>query len=223
MTPLPKQTAATQGAILVSTEQGIALTDGTLSIRGDFSRLLPRVKPTNLAHELAVRAARVKGVECPKVVDATAGLGEDSFLLAAAGFDVRLHESNPTIAALLRDALERAAGDERLAPIVAHMELHEVDSFVALRELPFQPDVVLLDPMFPARSKSAAVKKKLQLLQQVEQPCANEEALLDAALAAHPRKVIVKRPAKGPLLANRKPNYSLAGKAIRFDCYVLSQ
>lgn len=206
---------------LVITADGLTLSDGTLSIRGDFARLLPRIKPSNLAHELIVRAARVKGADHPVVVDATAGLGEDSFLLAAAGFSVRLHEDNPAIAALLRDALERASADTRLAPIVARMELHEIDSLVALRELPFEPDVVLLDPMFPARSKSASVKKKLQLLQGIEQPCADEDALFDAALAARPRKIVVKRPVKGPQLAGRKPDYSLDGKAIRFDCYVV--
>ena len=222
MTPPLEQSIDAQDPTLAVTADGLALSDGMLSIRGDFARLLPRIKPANLSRELVVRAAHVKGADEPlTLVDATAGLGDDSFLLAAAGFDVRLHESNPVIAALLRDALERAAHDERLAPIVAHMELCEVDSIVALRELPHTPDVVLLDPMFPARSKSAAVKKKLQLLQQVEQPCADEGALLDAALAARPRKVIVKRPAKGPQLAGRKPDYSLAGKAIRFDCYVV--
>ncbi|MBR3181084.1 MAG: class I SAM-dependent methyltransferase, partial [Eggerthellaceae bacterium] len=68
-----------------------------------------------------------------------------------------------------------------------------------------------------------AVKKKLQLLQRLEQPCEDEQALLDAAFAAQPRKVIVKRPAKGPYLADRKPDYSLAGKAIRFDCFSIAR
>lgn len=213
---------ATSPAIVTADDGSLALSDGTLSIRGDFTRLLPRIKPTNLSRELVVKAARIKGASGQlRVVDATAGLGEDSFLLAAAGFDVRLHESNPIIAALLADALERAARDERLAPIVARMELHQVDSLVALRELPYQPDVVLLDPMFPERHKSASVKKKLQLLQQVEQPCADEEALLEVAFAAQPRRIIVKRPAKGPFLAGHKPDYSLTGKAIRFDVIVL--
>ncbi|MBO4353268.1 MAG: class I SAM-dependent methyltransferase [Eggerthellaceae bacterium] len=210
-------------AVIVTADDGsLALSDGTLSIRGDFARLLSRIKPANLSRELVVKAARIKGAGSPlRVVDATAGLGEDSFLLAAAGFEVRLHENNPIIAALLADALERAARDERLASIVARMELHQVDSLVALHELPYQPDVVLLDPMFPERHKSASVKKKLQLLQQVEQPCTDEEALLEAAFAAQPRRIIVKRPAKGPYLAGRKPDYALSGKAIHFDCYAV--
>jgi 16S rRNA (guanine1516-N2)-methyltransferase len=81
--------------------------------------------------------------------------------------------------------------------------------------------LVLLDPMFPERRKSAISKKKMQLFQKLEAPCDDEAELLDAAFAAKPRKVIVKRPPKGPFLAGRKPSYSLTGKAVRYDCYVL--
>ena len=205
---------------LIRDDGGLALASDGRIVRGDFTRMAPRLKPHNLNRELLVRAAKVKGVPEPVAVDATAGLGEDALLLAAAGFHVRLYERNPTIAALLEDALERAAGIPELADAVSRMQLDKTDSEPALRRLGFRPDVVLLDPMFPGRQKSAAVKKKLQLLQQLEEPCEDEEALLDAALAASPRKVVVKRPAKGPWLANREPAYSLSGKAIRFDCYL---
>ena len=84
----------------------------------------------------------------------------------------------------------------------------------------FSPDVVFLDPMFPARTKSAAVKKKFQLLHHLEQPCDNEAELLEAALAARPRKVVIKRPPKGPLLAGAKPSYQVTGKAVRYDVIV---
>ena len=201
-------------------EEGLALVSDGMVLRGSFERLLPRVRPDRLSRELLVRAARVKGVAHPRVVDATAGLGEDSFLLAAAGCELLLFERDPQIAALLADALRRAALDERLAPIAARMTLRAEDSIAALATGELSADVVLLDPMFPGRSKSAAVKKKLQLIQLLEKPCDDEEALMDAALAARPRKVVVKRPAKGPLLAGVKPSHSLAGKAIRYDVIV---
>ena len=194
--------------------------DGTHVVRGDFTRMLPRLKPHNLNRELLMRAAKVKGAVNPVAIDATAGLGEDALLLAAAGFNVRLFERNPTIAALLEDALERAASTPELADVISRMQLEKADSVVALQQLDFHPDIVLLDPMFPGRKKSAAVKKKLQLLQQLEDPCEDEGALLDAAMAAAPRKVVVKRPVKGPWLAERRPDYTLSGKAIRFDCYI---
>jgi 16S rRNA (guanine1516-N2)-methyltransferase len=74
--------------------------------------------------------------------------------------------------------------------------------------------------MFPARQKSGLIKKKFQLLQQLEQPCTDEVELLNVALEAKPRKIVIKRPAKGPYLAEIKPHYSISGKAIRYDCFV---
>lgn len=249
-------------AQLVETEEGLALTRGALTLCADFARLLPRAHPQKIHQELLVKAAKIKGVHPQDllVVDATAGLGEDSFLLAAAGFNVLMFERDPIIAALLEDALSRATRDERLAAIVARMTLRKEDSVAALLgsaaedsagvgtnsaevsatgETPasaltsapaastpaasvgtLTPDIVFLDPMFPARTKSAAVKKKFQLIHELEKPCNNEEELLAAALATHPRKVVIKRPPRGPWLAGRKPSYSLTGKAVRYDCIV---
>ena len=205
-------------AKLVSTPEGLSLSDGKNTVRGDFTRLLPRVRRGNLSRELLVRAVKVKGIGEPLVVDATAGLGEDSFLLAAAGCRVLLFEYDPVIFALLSDALERAKRDPETAPIASRMTLFPGDSIPALPTLTPHPDVVLLDPMFPERTKSALVKKKFQLLHQLERPCENERALFDAALAAHPKRIVIKRPAKGPYLAGVKPSYSLSGSAVRFDC-----
>ena len=210
------------GLRLVRDDEGLALAGEGMLLRADFARLLPRVREDRLQRELLVRAARVKDAQDPRAVDATAGLAEDSFLLAAAGFRVELYERDPVIAALLRDALARAEADPRLAPITGRMRLHEEDSVAALAHMEPAPDLVYLDPMFPARRKSAAVKKKLQLLQRLEAPCTDEdaEALVRAAVAAGPRKVVIKRPPKGPQLAGIKPAYSLEGKAVRFDCLV---
>ena len=130
--------------------------------------MLPRLKQGRLQQELLVKAARAKGIEQPWAIDATAGFGEDSLLLAAAGFTVDLYEQDCVIAALLKDALDRAADDPALAVAVSRMRLHAgEDSIAGLRhtaELIGQgelaaPDVVYLDPMFPERTKSAAVKR----------------------------------------------------------------
>ena len=121
---------------------------------------------------------------------------------------------------MLQDALDRAATDPRLEGLVARMTLVRADSIAALPMISSAPDVVYLDPMFPERTKSAAVKKKFQLLHHLESPCEDQEALLRAALLAHPRKVVVKRPVKGPHLAGVKPSHTVAGKAVRYDCIV---
>jgi 16S rRNA (guanine1516-N2)-methyltransferase len=164
------------------------------------------------------------------VLDATAGLGEDSLLLAAAGFQVTMFESDPVIAALLRDAMRRAGEHPVLVEVVRRMRLVEADSMEAMRTAGNQleginhsdgicrPDVVYLDPMFPERQKSGLIKKKFQLLQRLELPCAEENEMLEAALASRPRRIVIKRPLKGPVLAGFKPTFVIKGKAIRYDC-----
>ena len=73
----------------------------------------------------------------------------------------------------------------------------------------------------PNVGKSSLINKKLQLIQKLEPPCSGEKDLFDAAIRANPDKIIVKRPLKSECLAGREPSYTLKGKAIRYDCYVL--
>ena len=217
-------------AYLSEDQDGLLITDGVLSLRADFSSMRQRIRPGRLRSEILLRAAGIKGGramvpgdggERPlRVADATAGLGEDALLLAAAGCEVLLFERDPVIAALLRDALRKAMLDEELQEAASRMTLHEADSIAELPLLKGSVDVVLLDPMFPERQKSGLVGKKFQLLHQIEQPCADEAALFAAAEASEPGRIAVKRPLKGPHLAGRRPDYALFGKAIRYDCYL---
>ena len=212
--------ARAAGLELVRSPDGLLLTDWDLRLVADLSQMKRRLRPGRLQAELLVKAARIKGAAAPTALDMTAGLGNDSLLLAAAGFTVTLCERDHVIAALLRDALERAAFDPELRGCVERMHVAEGDSVEALAALGCPPDVVYLDPMFPERHKSAAVKKKFQLLHHLERPCEDEGRMLEAALAASPRKVVVKRPVKGGRLAGAKPSYSVAGKAVRYDVIV---
>ena len=202
-------------------ENGLTLTDGKLELKGDFTRMLPRLKQNNLLGEHLVKAAKIKDFgELPSAVDATAGLGEDALLLAAVGFSVQLYEYDPVIAALLQDALQRAAKIPELSEIAGRMEFHEGNSITALHKMEKSPDLILLDPMFPGSQQTGLVKKKFQLLRQLEQPCSDEDDLIQAAIAAHPHKIIIKRPVKGPYLGGIRPAYSIFGKGIRFDCLI---
>ncbi len=209
------------GLFLTDDGSGLTLTDGKLALRGDFTGLLPRLKQSNLQSEFLVKASKIKGIEHPVIIDATAGMGEDSMILAAAGFEVYLFEYDPVIAALLKDALDRAMEIPELKEAAGRMHFTEGNSIDNMSKLEIVPDVVLLDPMFPARQKSALVKRKFQLLQKLEKPCSDENELLQAALNVKPRRIVIKRPLKGPFLGGMKPSYSLTGKAIRYDCIVI--
>ena len=227
-----------EGLSLVWKQEGLTLSGYGLSFCGNFEQMLSRVSKGRLASEMLVHAARTKK-EHPFAIDATAGMGEDSFLLSAYGYQVTMYEQNPVVAALLQDALDRAKAHPQLKEIVERMHLVEGNSTILMKgsglqpdliyvernsiegmaKLMNQPDLIYLDPMFPARQKSGLVNKKLQLIQKLESPCVEEKDLFEAALSLHPGKIIVKRPQKGPFLDLRKPAYSNMGKAIRYDCY----
>jgi len=206
-------------------EDGLALVNEGQYMIGDFTKMIPRLRKNNLLGEMIVKTAKIKGNDSPYVIDATAGMGEDSLLLAAAGCKVKLFEYNPIIAALLYDTVNRSKEIAELSDAVSRMEVINGDSIEYMKMLCKEnqkPDVILLDPMFPERHKSGLIKKKFQLLQKLECPCANEKELLDAAMSVRPHKIVIKRPAKGPYLADVKPSYSTDGKAIRYDCIVLN-
>lgn len=212
------------GLTLARDAEGIYLTDGDLVVRGDFTHMEKRLKQANLQSEMLVKAARLKNLNrTPILLDATAGMGEDSLLLAASGFYVRLYEYDPVICALLRDTVERSREIPGLSEAASRMEVFAENSIEAMKNLNYRPDVILLDPMFPESGKSALIKKKFQLLRRLEKPCENGDELLRAAIAAKPQKIIIKRPLKGPFLGGIKPSYSLAGKAIRYDCLVFPE
>lgn len=176
-------------------------------------------------NELLGKAVGVSARRCPRVLDATAGLGRDSFVLADMGCAVTLCEREPVLAALLAGGLQAAldSADDWLSQVARRMRLVAVDAReLAPREFE-AVDVIYLDPMFPARDKSAAVKKEMALFQLLlHGGCAapNEEELLLWALARDVARVVVKRPCRAPFLAGRQPSHSVAGRAVRFDVHV---
>ena len=202
---------------------GVKLIFRNMEVMGDFSGMYTRIRKANLNSELLVKAAKIQGKSSAEltVIDATAGLGEDSFLLAAAEYNMILFEKDPVIFLLLEDALKRAADDPAISGIAGRMKCVEADSITEMGSIPERPDIVYLDPMFPERQKSGLVKKKFQLLHFLERPCEDEKELIEAAFEAHPVKIIVKRPLKAAAIAGVKPTYSLTGKSIRYDVIVV--
>lgn len=184
----------------------------------DFTSARLAHRRTDGGRELLLRA--VKPGPGARVFDATAGLGVDSFILASRGCEVTMVERSHTLWLMLEDALARAALDPATQDIVARMRLLEGDARYHLAHLDGRPDAILIDPMFPARRKHAAVRGELQMLQQLIGKDEDVSSLVAVALATGCPRVVVKRPLQGGRLAEITPGYSIKGKASRFDVFV---
>ncbi|WP_022942782.1 class I SAM-dependent methyltransferase [Psychromonas hadalis] len=153
------------------------------------------------------------------VIDATAGLGRDAFVLASLGCNVTLVERSPVAAALLDDGLQRAYLNLEIGEwMQQRMLLHFGSSIEYLKK--HQTDVVYLDPMFPHKKKSALVKKEMRIFQGVVGADLDADNLLDVALQSARYRVVVKRPDYAPFLDDKKPSMSIKTKKNRFDVYI---
>ena len=170
--------------------------------------------------QMIARAAGLQPGVRPSILDATAGLGGDAFVLAQLGCQLTLIERHPVIAALLADGLRRAAEHADTAATVARMRLLNGDACSLLRQwTETVPQVIYLDPMFPHRDKSALVKKEMRLVRPLVGNDADAPELLAAALALASHRVVVKRPRKAPLIDGPAPSHALEGKSSRYDIY----
>lgn len=169
------------------------------------------------------KAVGISGAYKPTVLDATAGLGRDGFVLATLGCDVTLIERHPVVYLLLKSGLQCAQGEAEIADIMARMRLLQGNSIELLRDwfkLGYeQPDIVYLDPMFPHTAASAEAKKEMKLFRSLVGADLDEDQLWEQANEIARCRIVVKRPAKAPPLAGKAPSYTLAGKANRFDIY----
>ena len=171
------------------------------------------------------RAVGLKPGYDPTVIDATAGMGRDAFVLATLGCRVHMLERSPVIAALLADGLARATADAELGPVISgHLRLVHTDAIAYLRGLTAEerPEVVYLDPMYPHRRKAALVKKEMRTFRTLvgEDPDAGE--LLLAALEAARKRVVVKRPKGAEPLPGPRPNAAVESPNTRYDLYVIA-
>ncbi|MDB1122538.1 class I SAM-dependent methyltransferase [Vibrio algarum] len=176
---------------------------------------------------IAKAAGLNKGVT-PSVLDATAGLGRDAFVLASLGCHVQMVERNSIVAALLDDGLERAKIDPEIGTWVSErMSLLHASSHDALYQLSQdkdfkRPDVVYLDPMYPhpEGKKSALVKKEMRVFQSLVGADLDADGLFEPAMQLAKKRVIVKRPDYADWLNQQKPSMAIKTKKNRFDVYV---
>jgi len=180
------------------------------------------------------RAIGLKNGVNPSVMDATAGLGRDAFVLAHLGCHMTLIERSPTFAALLQDGLQRAPflqskmqlihADAREQLRITNDELREHESGIRNRESGQENqenfDVIYVDPMYPHRRKSALVKKEMRFCREIVGEDEDAPALLEIALQCARQRVVVKRPKFAPTLNERLPTFTISSKNTRFDVYL---
>ncbi|NVD08076.1 16S rRNA methyltransferase [Vibrio sp. JPW-9-11-11] len=175
------------------------------------------------------KAAGLNKGGTPTILDGTAGLGRDAFVLASLGCKVQMVERHPVVAALLDDGLTRAKQDSEIGAWVSErMSLIHASSHDALAKLAAdkdfsRPDVVYLDPMYPHpenKKKSALVKKEMRVFQALVGADLDADGLLEPALALASKRVVVKRPDYADWLDQRKPSMAIETKKNRFDVYV---
>jgi len=168
----------------------------------------------HLGDESLIKACRNKGGNQLTVLDATCGLGTDSFLLHQAGFTVIATEHHPVTHALLTDGLKRWSQQSG----EPGFELHLAHAADWMQRQSY--DVIYLDPMFPSSGKSAKSKKAMQLFKILHHGALDNAAeLLQLARRSSAKRVVIKRPSKSPLLTPHKPTFQIKGKTCRFDVY----
>jgi len=207
--------------------------DGSLELRGDGERpgrgVAPRLEALALRGMSGQPLLRAMGRTRGLVIDATAGLGGDAFLVAASGFDVIAIERNATLAQLLADAVARTRESASRAHRAAaqRIEVVHADSIAALADT--SPDLawvrqrpagVLMDPMYPVDPSATALPAKpIRTVRALVGDDADQRALFDAARTCMPGRIVVKRPLSAlPLVPG--PDLHFAGKLARLDVYL---
>jgi len=221
----PLESKQTSQFILQLSEQGLGVHDlsqqvGRVAVdfasaQSEYRRLHGGGKSQTLA-----RAIGLKHQAQLSVLDLTAGLGRDAFVLASLGCRVQMVERSPVLAALLENALQRAAQVEAVAPIAARLQLTHAQAADYLTHATVQPDVIYLDPMYPHRQKAALVKKEMRVLRAVVGGDEDAGELLPLAMNLARLRVVVKRPKTAPTLNEQSPTLILASENTRFDIYV---
>ena len=236
--------AATQPILLLEEKNKLSWLSDGLSVAPEWDKLQRRVVSAGRKSELLLQAVKITSDS--QVIDATAGFGHDSLILASTGAQVIMLEQQPLMALLLLVEQQRMSGLANWQKLMSRLHIINTDAlgyFATLaadmiddtKEIDMKAvDVVYLDPMFPEDSyqdsktgKGAKVGKHMQALHQLASPptLEQEEQLLQSAQAVVRQnaqtsgRVVVKRPQFAPLLAHQQPSESWHNEAVRFDGY----
>ncbi len=228
-----------QAALLLDNKNKLSLLKDGLSVAPEWDKLQRRVVSAGRKSELILRAAKISADS--QVIDATAGFGHDSLILASTGAQVTMLEQQPLMALLLLVEQQRMSAQPNWQKLMARLTIINTDALSYFAQLQKNTtdqavavDVVYLDPMFPEDSyqdsktgKGAKVGKQMQALHHLARPPTldEEKALLNNAQAVVADnqegrgRVIVKRPQQAPFLSQQNPDESWHNAALRFDGY----
>jgi 16S rRNA (guanine1516-N2)-methyltransferase len=224
--PLVNKRPDEESLLLVVDRHGVSLVSTAMAhgpLRIDFSSpsLNYRRRFGGGRGQAIARAVGLKGGNTPRVLDATAGLGRDSFVLASLGCTVIMIERSTIMAALLADGLSRGQRDSDIAAVIDRMSLRVANAvgwINAAENIDFE--VIYIDPMFPPRTNSALAKVDMQSLHKLLGVDEDIELLLSTALQSNASRVVVKRPKKFGNVVGLKPSFVLQGRSSRFDVYL---
>ena len=170
--------------------------------------------------QLISRAIGLNKTTKLRILDATAGLGRDGFLLAALGAQVTMAERNPQVYSLLADAHGRALLDPKFADAANRVTLRNSEGLAAAGTEPWE--VIYLDPMYAGTGRTALPQKEMQILRDLTGGDRDADQLITGAMGCGCKRIVVKRPAKAAWLGAIKPSQTFLGTQARFDVYLAS-
>ena len=182
--------------------------------------ILHRLKYGRGRGQNLAKAVGMKFNKNRNIIDATAGLGYDSFILASLGAKVTLIERSQKMYELLQNGIDEGIsfGGE-IEKIINRMELLFGDSKDILPKL--TPEVIMIDTMYKDRKKTALVKNNMRLVREIVGPDSDYIELLKVALNCAKNRVVLKQPRYAePIKEIRKCSHQILGKTIRYDIFM---
>ncbi len=182
-----------------------------------------RLAKNNSIKQPMARAVGIKPGFRPDIIDVTAGLGQDAFVLASLGCKVTLIERSPVLYALLENGLQRGLDSSTTREILSkRMDLHHADSITFLCKIA-KAHTIYMDPMYPHSPNSALNKINMRIIRDLVGDDLDAQQLLDQSLKHASNRVVVKRPKRAtPIESPSQPTYSITMKNSRFDVYLTS-
>ena len=230
-----------QPVLIIDEKLQLSLLAQRMSVSPEWKNLQRRVVTAGRKSELLLQACKL--TDQSRVLDATAGFGHDSLILASTGAQVTMLEQDPLMALLLIYEQQLMTQQKNWQKLMSRLHILCEDSAQYMSANGVNDttvngqvaksnafDVIYLDPMFPENSyqdtstgKGAKVGKHMQALHLIASPPdkVEEQKLLSLALdtVVEGGRVVVKRPVTAPPFAEVSADESWQNAVLRFDGY----